>query len=104
MLFVSCLNIVGKIGTKFTSLVKKNIKIGRYRQMCLCLSDIYQHPGLDQHHSTSLKMAPFDRPVYDVLLVCHCKYSLVQFFELFDMEECCDLQRSVKVIGNNTIQ
>jgi len=26
-------------------------------------------------HSRSLKMAPFDRSLYDFLLVGHCKYS-----------------------------
>jgi len=38
--------------------------------------------------SRSLKMAPFDRPLCDFLLVGHCKYRALSctIFELFDVE------------------
>jgi len=29
--------------------------------------------------SRSLKMAPFDRSLYDLLLVCDCKYSSIWY-------------------------
>ena len=54
--------------------------------VCLAISEIFsvkEWRDLENQvkgRSKSLKMAPFDRPLCDFLLVGHCKYSSILYY------------------------
>jgi len=62
-------------------------------------TDVLLTQGNNSGYHSLLKLwHNFDRPY------CHYKYSSILYFELFDVEECRDLERSLKVIGYDTIR